>query len=139
MSAYEVIVTREGDAWLADVPAVTGTHTWAKNLPGLDRNIREAIALAQDLPEGAETQLELSYEYRTGDPDLDSQTAALRTEREHLAQAERALAERTTTLADHIVHQRGMSVRDAAILLRVSPQRISQITPTHTRTHHTAG
>jgi hypothetical protein len=62
MSAYEVIVTREGDAWLADGPAVAGTHTWAKNLPGLDRNVREAIALAEDLPEGAEDGLDLAYQ-----------------------------------------------------------------------------
>ena len=128
-----MIVTREGDAWLADVPGVPGTHTWARNLPGLDRNVREAIALAHDLPEHAEGELELSYEYRTGDPDLDTRTAALRADRERLAEAEKDLTERTAQLAEQIVRQRGMSVRDAATLLRVSPQRISQIAPTRTR------
>jgi hypothetical protein len=133
MSAYEVIVTREGDAWMADVPAVSGTHTWAKNLPGLDRNVREAIALAEDLPEGAEDGLDLSYDYRTGDPDLDAATAAVRAERARLGQAEHALSQRTAQLADRIVHQQGLSVRDAAILLRISPQRISQVAPARTR------
>jgi hypothetical protein len=133
MSTYEVIVTREGDAWLADVPAMAGTHTWAKNLPGLDRNLREAIALAEDLPEGAEGELDLSYEYHTGDPDLDAQTAAVRAERAQLNSAEQNLTERTALLADRIVHQRGMSVRDCATLLRVSPQRVSQVAPTRTR------
>jgi predicted XRE-type DNA-binding protein len=132
VSVYKVIVTREGHAWLADVPDVAGTHTWAKNLPGLDRNVREAIAVAHNLPEGAEADLKLSYEYHTGDPDLDTQTAALRAEREHLAEAETDLTERTAHLADQIVHQRGMSVRDAATLLHVSPQRISQVAPTRT-------
>jgi predicted RNase H-like HicB family nuclease len=54
---YPVVVTREGDAWLADVPDLPGAHTWAKNLPGLDRSVREVIALVEDLPEGAETRL----------------------------------------------------------------------------------
>lgn len=133
MSTYEVIVTREGDAWLADVPAVAGTHTWAKNLPGLDSSVREAIALAEDLPRGAESALELVYDYRTGDPTLDATTAAVRADRSELSAAERFLAERTARLADELVHGRGMSVRDAAALLRVSPQRISQIAPSRAR------
>lgn len=63
--AYRVVVNREDGRWLADVPDVPGTHTWAKNLVGLDASVREAIALAEDLPEGAEPELELSYEYHT--------------------------------------------------------------------------
>lgn len=43
---YGVIVTREDDAWLADASDVAGTRTRAKNLPSLDHNVREAIALA---------------------------------------------------------------------------------------------
>jgi hypothetical protein len=27
---YHIVVTRDGDGWLADVPALPGTHTWAK-------------------------------------------------------------------------------------------------------------
>ncbi|BCJ65119.1 type II toxin-antitoxin system HicB family antitoxin [Polymorphospora rubra] len=65
--AYRVIVTREDDAWLADVPDLPGTQTFARNLPSLDANVREAIALTEDLPEGAEVDLAISYEYRTGD------------------------------------------------------------------------
>jgi DNA-directed RNA polymerase specialized sigma subunit len=133
MSRYDVIVSRAGDAWLADVPAVAGTHAWAKNLPGLDRNVREAIALAEDLPDGAEAGLELVYEYRTGDPYIDDQTAAVRAERARLGQAERALTERTAHLAEDLVYTRGMSVRDAAALLQISPQRISQVAPTRPR------
>ena len=129
MTTYQVIVTREGDAWLADVPGVSGTHTWAKNLPGLDRNVREAIALAEDLPDGAEAGLDLAYQYDTGDPDLDAEIAALRAERARLAQAEQELSERTARLAEQIVRQRGMSVRDAATLLHISPQRVSQVAP----------
>ena len=38
-----------------------------------------------------------------------------------MVEAEKDLTERT----DQIVHQRGMSLRDAATLLHVSPQRIN--------------
>jgi hypothetical protein len=65
------VVTRDGDGWMADVPALPGTHTWAKTLRALDRNIREVIGMAEDLPGSAEADLVLDIDYRTGDPDLD--------------------------------------------------------------------
>ncbi len=66
---YHVVVTREGESWLADVPDVAGAHTWAKNQLSLDRNVREAIALAEDLPDGAEDGLVLDYHDATGQAD----------------------------------------------------------------------
>ena len=126
MTTYRVTVTREGQSWLADVPGLAGTHTWARNLPALDRAVREAIALTEGLPEGAEPGLEVEYTYRTGDADLD---AEVRAERARIAAAERALVIRTQALAEQIVTHRGLSVRDAAELLKVSPQRISQVVP----------
>jgi hypothetical protein len=60
------------------VPDVPGAHTWAKNLPGLDRAVREVIALVEDLPDGAEPNLHLTYDYDLGDRDLNTATAALR-------------------------------------------------------------
>ena len=44
VSDYEVIVTREGDSWLADVHAVPGAHTFARSLAGLARSVREVMA-----------------------------------------------------------------------------------------------
>lgn len=125
---YRVVVTREGDSWLADVPDVEGTHTWAKNLPSLDANVREAIALAEDLPEGAEPTLALAYTFDVGDADLNAVTAHLRAERERIQREERQLAEQTAVVAARLTG-RDLSVRDAAMLLGVSPQRISQVAP----------
>ncbi len=134
---YRVVVTREGESWLADVLDVAGTHTWAKNLPSLDRSVREAIALAEDLPDGAEGGLALDYGYSTGHADWDAQAAELRAERERVSRAERELAERTAELAGRLVRG-GLSVRDVAVLLRVSPQRISQVAPRKSRSHSSA-
>ena len=125
---YRVMVTREGDAWLADIPDLPGTHTWAKNLPGLDRSIREVIALVENLPNGAEPGLSLVYSYDIGDPELNAVTARLRAERARIQRAERQLAEQTAAVAAQLT-QRSMSVRDTAVLLAVSPQRISQVAP----------
>ncbi len=122
---YRVVVTREDGRWLADVPDVPGTHTWARNLVGLDTSVREAIALAEDLPEGVEPELELSYEYHTGDDQLDDAAAQLRLKRERMEAELALITQRTAELAREMAET--YSVRDAAMLLGVSPQRISQI------------
>lgn len=71
--------------------------------------------------------LTLSWEYHTGDAAVDEQTARIR----HLrAEAEQLSAQATasTAIMARQLIKRGMSVRDAATLLGVSPQRISQMT-----------
>lgn len=61
---YRVIVTREGDAWLADVPELEGAHTFARTLPALDRAVREVVVLAADRPDEDMPALRLAYDYR---------------------------------------------------------------------------
>lgn len=126
---YNVIVTREGEDWLASVEGVAGAHTFARNLPGLEHEVREMLALALDLPEGheAEDALDLTWSIHTGDEDLDRLSSSLREERVRLARAERELASKVAELARQL--RRTMSVRDVAVLLGVSPQRVSQISP----------
>lgn len=127
-NTHHVSVSREGTNWLASVPGVDGVHTYARTLAGLEREVREAIAIVLDLTEDAEAGLELTWELHTGDPDLDAQTTALRLERRRLAQAEKELAERTAMMARRLRKEQ-WSVRDVAALLGVSPQRISQVSP----------
>ncbi|MGH3327873.1 MAG: hypothetical protein ACRDPT_08800 [Streptomycetales bacterium] len=122
---YRVVVTRDEGAWLADVPELEGTHTWARNLPALDRYVREVIVLAADLSDGAMGDLQLDYEYSTGDKTLDAETAALRALRAELAAAERRTEGMVRKLRD-----RGFSVRDTAVLTGISYQRVSQLRPT---------
>lgn len=62
--SYRVVVTREGRNWLADVPDLEGARTWGRNLPSLDRYVREVIILADDLPDEAGPEMVLDYEYR---------------------------------------------------------------------------
>jgi len=61
---YRVVVTREGEDWLADVPELEGAHTDARSLPTLDQYVREVIVMAADLPDEVMPDLELDYDYR---------------------------------------------------------------------------
>jgi hypothetical protein len=67
MNTYRVTVAREGTAWLATAADVPGVHTWEHDLTALDRSIREAIAGIEDLPDGAEADMSLDYDFRPGD------------------------------------------------------------------------
>lgn len=122
---YHVVVTRDGDGWMADVPALPGTHTWAKTLRALDRNVREVIGLVEDLPRSAEAALDLKMDYRTGDPVLDERAGRLRTLRREQERAAAEIASDTSELLRRFAAQ--LSAGDTAVLLGVSKGRISQL------------
>lgn len=124
---YRVVVTREHDAWLADVPGLAGAHTYARTLPALDQAVREVIVLADDRPDEDMPALRLSYDYHTGDADIDAATASVRDLRDRAQQVSAAATARTSEVAALLV-ARGLSVRDAAAMLGISPQRVSQLT-----------
>ncbi|WP_202805963.1 type II toxin-antitoxin system HicB family antitoxin [Actinopolymorpha alba] len=132
MTTYRIVVTREGDNWLADVPELQGAHTFARTLPALDRYIREVITLAADLPDEAMPSLVLDWDFRTGDPMIDNDSARVRALRSRAQELAEQVNTSTVDAAQRLV-ARGVSVRDAAILLGVSPQRISQVTGGHAK------
>lgn len=126
--AYRVVVTREDGHWLADVPALPGAHTFARNLPALDQSVREVIVLADDLPEAAMPELVLEYDYHTGDADLDSTALEVRRMRREADELAAAAVTRTAEAAARLIDH-GLSVRDVAAMLGISPQRVSQLVP----------
>lgn len=131
-AVYRVVVTRDPEDarfWLADVEDLDGAHTYARSLAALDRYVREVIVLAADLPDEAEDAICLTWEYRTGDPDLDAAAAQLRARREQIEAEARQVAEQTSELAHRLVTEGRYSVRDTAALLAVSPSRIGQLAP----------
>jgi len=122
-TSYEVIVTREDGAWLADVPAVAGAHTFARTLTGLRRSVREVIIVMDDLPDDAAVAMVFRF-------DVDDETVAAAA---RLGQKRRSLAAREAdvmagtarSVGDLIEH--GYSVRDAAELLNITAGRVSQL------------
>ncbi|MGH3932437.1 MAG: type II toxin-antitoxin system HicB family antitoxin [Pseudonocardiaceae bacterium] len=126
---YRVIVTREDGSWLADVPELEGAHTYARTLSALDRAVREVVVLVADRPDEDLPLLQLAYDYRTGDPDVDVTATELRTLRKQADNLAATATVRTRAAAALLV-ARGFSVRDAAMILGISPQRVSQLTRT---------
>jgi hypothetical protein len=116
---------------MADVPPLPGTHTWAKTLRALDRNIREVIGMVEDLPRSAEASLDLDLEYRTGDPDLDSRSSQLRARRKEIERNAAEVASETRKLAGQLAGQ--LPVSDTAVLLGVSKGRVTQLQVPHQR------
>lgn len=57
-----MVVTREGNDRLADVPSISGAHTFARSLEGLKDNAREAIILMEDLADDAHVDMDFRYE-----------------------------------------------------------------------------
>jgi len=125
--SYRVVVTRENGHWLADVPELQGAHTYARNLPTLDQAVREVIVLAADLPDEAMPELVIDYDYHTGDPELDTAAVEVRRLRRQADELAAAATAQTEQAAIRLVAS-GLSVRDAAALLGISPQRVSQLT-----------
>jgi DNA-binding NarL/FixJ family response regulator len=125
--AYRVIISREEGLWLADVPSLRGAHTYARSLSALDQAVREVVVLAADLPDEAMPGLALEFEYHTGDASLDATTREVRQLRRQADEIAAAATARTSEAAAELV-ARGLSVRDVAALLGISPQRVSQLT-----------
>ncbi len=122
-TSYDVIVTREDGAWLADVPAVPGAHTFARTLTGLKRSVREVIIVMDDLTDDAEPTTNLRFE--VNDPTLAA-AARLGQERRTIAAREADVQASTAHTIDALIDQ-GYSVRDAAELLAITAGRVSQI------------
>lgn len=63
-SGVDVVVTREGARWVADLPRYPQARVTARTFPGLDQAVRDAIIIAEDLPEASAQTIPLHYEYR---------------------------------------------------------------------------
>jgi hypothetical protein len=127
---YRVVVRRDPEDarfWLADVDGLAGAHASSRSLATLDRYVREVIVLAAELPDDADDRLELEWVFQTGDPEVDAEAEGIRRRRSELEAAAGDLALRTDRLARRLVAEGRFSVREAAILLGISPARIDQL------------
>jgi hypothetical protein len=59
---FEVVVTREGNAWLATVPALEGSSTWAESLDELRVAAREVIVLGAGLPRDVDPHVQFRFD-----------------------------------------------------------------------------
>lgn len=122
--SLRVIVSREGPYWLADVPDVQGTHTYARSLAALDHEVREAVEVGLDLdhPYGGD----LDWDYTQVSPRL-AEAARIARARQDARRRLDQLTSKSTGLAIALRGE-GLSVRDVAVVVDLTPGRISQIT-----------
>ena len=120
---YRVVVTREGDDWLAEVPELEGASTFASTLRRLREYVREVIILGDDLDDDAEVQTEV--EYRIDDPAVQ-QAVELHQRRERLDREVEDLRHQTTESIKAMLEE-GYSVRDTAEIVGITPGRVSQL------------
>jgi predicted RNase H-like HicB family nuclease len=123
MNIYDVNVTREKGAWLAGVPAVPGASTFARSLPALLESIRQVIVLMDDLDDDAAPEVVLHFDV---DEPVVQQAEGLAATRRNIAVQERELQAATADAARRLT-KAGYSVRDAAVMLHITPGRISQL------------
>lgn len=121
----KVKVTREGDAWIADVPDVPGAHAFAGNLVALESAVQKAIALVLDLPE-AQEPVALDFEYE-GVDDVFLSAANVGVERRRIRERQRDPAI-TASMAAITLAAGGYSGGGIGGVLDISRGRVSPIT-----------
>lgn len=116
---------RSGTWWAIEVPEVPGVFTQAKRLDQVAGVVADAVATMTGA-DAAAVEVQLVPAMRPEvQHDVDE---AIRLRRE----AEEARASATEQLARVVddVLREGLTVRDAALLLGISPQRVSQVART---------
>jgi predicted RNase H-like HicB family nuclease len=119
---YTARARRSGSWWAIDVPELPGVYSQARRLDRVESMARDAIALFLDVDPAAldiRVEANLPSDLRR---DVDA-VGRLR------AEADRLQAESSGALR-HLTHEllgRGLSVRDAAAILGISHQRVSQL------------
>lgn len=116
-------VVRSGGWWAIEVPEVPGVYSQAKRLDQIPDVAADAVATMLDIePE----EVEVSIKPRLREAvrrDVDEAKRLSKAAREAEAAAS---AQMRRAVADAI--DEGLTVRDTATLLEISPQRVSQLT-----------
>ncbi|MFP1155534.1 HicB family toxin-antitoxin system [Mycobacterium sherrisii] len=126
---YKVEVTRDGRWWMISVPEIDGI-TQARRISEIEEMARSLIAISTDQPLSGIAVNIASIDV-PGIGDIQGGAAHLIQQRAELAAAAKS-AQRSTGAFVNALTAAGIPVRDAGELLDLSPQRISQLTNTHT-------
>ena len=121
---YTARAQRDGNWWAISVAGLPGALTQVRRLDQAEAMTREVIALVLDVPEDSfDVQVvpDLTEPQRAAMDELDQAKASY-------AAAAARVTERQQDVASLLVRDEGLTVRDAAVLLGVSYQRVSQLT-----------
>lgn len=122
MKSYKVRITMEGGRWLAVAVDVPGAQTWGRSVATVVRGIAEAIALCEGIPDESIDAVMQNLECRlSGDAWRTVEAAKAARKRAEAEAAKALLASQTAAVT---LTELGLSLRDAATLLRVSHQQV---------------
>jgi len=115
-------------SWSALVVGVPGCHSQGRSLREAMANIREALELWLDLDPFAHlVDAGIRVVDRPRVPGISSDVASIAAERDAVERRVAGLADRTSRAARELV-ERGVPMRDAAVMLGISHQRVGQLT-----------
>ncbi len=125
MTTYQVTATRDGDWWSLVAPNVGGREvaSQSRRLDQADAAIRDAIALVLDVERDA---FDVHITPRLERVEVSDETLEVLALRRELADLSDR-AHRRTPAAVAELRAAGLTVRDVAQLLGVTPSRVSQI------------
>jgi len=119
---YEATFQSSDGQWLVDVPAIPGCHTYGRSLAEARRNLRDALGLWVESADTAE--IDETFMMPDEGWDVIGLASVARASAET---AERLKQEATAQAARTLTRHIGLSVRDAAVLLGISHQRVHQL------------
>lgn len=121
---YHVKVTREKPFWVAEVEGLPGGATETRALADIDGEVRDLISGLADVDE---EEISLTWDYSHAFPEgVATALTEMLQAREALVQT-RSAYERLQHDAVVGIREQGISVRDAAVLVQLSHQRVAQI------------
>lgn len=121
MRTHVALATREGRWWIVEVEGV-GT-TQARNLTEAREMAVDLISITQNVPAAS-----VAVELRTTlEADLEEEIAQARAAIKDLEERQLSVARTSRSVARKLVKSAGLTGRDAAVVLGVSPQRVSQL------------
>lgn len=119
----------DGYSWVATLPDVPGAVTQAKRLDLLPGRIAEVARLMTGDAIGAD---QISLETRVADRKLDREAREIADLEAELDRVSEALASRRRHLVTEL-HDRGHTLRDIGVIVRLSHQRVAQLLAESTR------
>ena len=120
MKAYRATARREGKWWVIEVHGVGVTQ--GRSTTEAQRMANDLVAIMEELPP-EDVHVEIEFEIPGA---LGAEIKRARQETRKAEQAQRDAAEKVRRAVGHILSS-GMSKQDAARILGVSAQRISQL------------
>lgn len=122
VKTYTAVCRRSGSWWAISVPELKGLHTQARRLSDAEAMVRDALALFLDVAPGS-----FAVALHPEVPEAQGELAEALHARQVAQEADQKAAAATRAAIKRLAGI-GITGRDAARLLGLSPQRVSQLT-----------